>query len=84
MRDQRNPGDPGDDGSPDDLARAVLSLLVDEHPAQLSFDELVREMGKEPFLVTDAVDDLVAAGLLHRHGDFVFATRAAVRCDALA
>jgi hypothetical protein len=33
--------------------------------------------------VERAIRDLVGAGLAHRHGPFVFATRAAVRADEL-
>jgi hypothetical protein len=40
-------------------------------------------MGEEQFLVEDAVTQLVADGLLHRHDEFVLATRAAVRFDEL-
>jgi hypothetical protein len=73
----------------DVLQRAVLAALLDAHPAQRSEDELVRELTAEPddFAERDAVDnamrDLVAAGLAHRHGRFLFATRAAVRFDEL-
>jgi hypothetical protein len=33
--------------------------------------------------VNNAVRDLAAAGLVHRHGAFVFASRAAVRLEEL-
>ena len=33
--------------------------------------------------INNAIRDLVGAGLLHRHGTFVFATRAAVRFEQL-
>jgi hypothetical protein len=33
--------------------------------------------------IDNAVRDLVGAGLVHRHGPFVFAARAAVRFDEL-
>jgi hypothetical protein len=67
------------------VVEAVLTMLLDAHPAQVSFEEVVREMTASPNDVTDrddvhnAVTDLVGAGLLHRHGEFVFATRAAMR-----
>ena len=73
----------------DQLEQAVLAVLLDAYPAQLSTDELVREMTDEPddFAARDAVNNavraLVGAGLLHRCGAFVFATRAAVRFDEL-
>jgi hypothetical protein len=68
----------------------MLSLLLEEHPAQLSVDEVVREMTDRPDdfaardLVEIAVRSLVGSGLAHRHGTFVFATRAAVRFDQLS
>jgi len=73
----------------DRVQQAVLSLLLDAHPAQRSMDEVLREMTEHPddFAVLDLIDnavrDLVGAGLAHRHGTFVFATRAAVRFDEL-
>ena len=69
--------------------QAVLSLLLEVHPALLSMDEVVRELTDRPDdfaprdRVHNAVRDLVAAGLVHRHGAFVFATRAAVRFEEL-
>ena len=73
----------------DQAQQAALAVLLDAYPAQLSIDELVRELTDRPdeFAPRDAIDnavrDLVGAGLLHRHGSFVFATRAAVRFDEL-
>jgi hypothetical protein len=84
-----------DDRSPvereDDMVQqAVLGLLVDAHPGQYSVEELVRQMtagDPDAFSPRDqvhnAIRDLVGAGLAHRHGSFVFATRAAVRSDEL-
>jgi hypothetical protein len=73
-----------------DLAQqAVLTILLDAYPGQWSTDELARELTDRPddFAERDRVDnairDLVRAGLAHRHGPFVFATRAAVRFDEL-
>jgi hypothetical protein len=69
--------------------QAVLAVLLDVHPAQLSLDELVRELTDRPDdfaprdRVNNAVRDLAAAGLVHRHGAFVFASRAAVRFEEL-
>jgi hypothetical protein len=73
----------------DRVQRAVLGLLLDEHPVQLSVDEVVREMTGRPDdfaehdLVETAVRSLVRAGLVHRHGPFVFPTHAAVRSKEL-
>jgi hypothetical protein len=64
--------------------QAVLALLVDEHPAQLSRDELMREFAPDvQVFVDDALHALVGAGLAHRHGPFIFATRAAVTYERL-
>jgi hypothetical protein len=69
--------------------QAVLALLLDTHPALLSLDEIVRELTDRPDefgprdRVNNAVRDLVAAGLVHRHGAFAFASRAAVRFEEL-
>lgn len=76
--------------SEDDQAQqAVLALLLDVHPAHLSVAEVVRELTDRPDdfaprdRVNNAVRDLAAAGLVHRHGAFVFASRAAVRFEDL-
>jgi hypothetical protein len=58
-------------------------------PALLCVDEVVRELTDRPDdfsprdRVNNAVRDLVAAGLVHRHGAFMFASRAAVRFEDL-
>jgi hypothetical protein len=74
----------------EDLAQqAVLAVLLDAHPAQRSIEEIVRELVEDPAAfgerdrIENAIRDLVGAGLLHRHGPFVFATRAAVRLNEL-
>lgn len=69
--------------------RAVLALLIAEHPTQLTVTDLLREMApdKADFTETDrierAVRDLGGAGLIHREGDTVRPTRAALRLDQL-
>jgi len=74
----------------DALQASVLTLLLVAHPSHRSVDEVVREMTDRPdeFPARDAINNairgLVGAGLVHRHGAFVFATRAAVRFDELA
>jgi hypothetical protein len=67
---------------------AVLRQLLDLHPAQLTLDELRREMGGEPdYAERDALEravrDLAAVGLIHRGAEFVTPTRAAVRFSDL-
>lgn len=67
--------------------RVVLDLLVNSHPAPWSMSELTRAIclsdeartGEEPsgVDVEDALNDLYGAGLVHRFGQFAFATRAA-------
>lgn len=73
------------DADPDDVQRAVVELVVDLHPIQLTLTELVRELTDTPddFASRDrieiAVQQLARAGLLHRHGQFVLPTRALLR-----
>jgi hypothetical protein len=73
----------------DILQSAVLTIILDAHPAQRSEDELIRELTAEPREVSkrdaveNAIRELVGAGLAHRNGCFVFATYAAVRFDEL-
>jgi hypothetical protein len=80
MLDQRNPGVvPGD---PIHLKRALLDLVVCENTGLWSLPELDRCLnpgGDRPpeAHVEDLVADLYAAGLIHRCGEFVCATRAA-------
>jgi hypothetical protein len=68
---------------------AVLRLLLELHPAPISFEELLREIaaGAADFAQRDALEravrDLAATGLLHRNGDLVLPSRAAVRFDEL-
>jgi hypothetical protein len=67
------------------IEAAVLRQLLALHPIQLTFAELVREMTGEAndFARKDAVEravrELAAAGLVHRNGDVVLPSRAALR-----
>ncbi len=73
---------------------ALLGLLIDDHPGLWSLAELNRSLtsssqttdgGEPPTHDTeDAVERLYAAGLIHRVGQFVFATRAAHTAQRLA
>jgi hypothetical protein len=66
------------------IQQAVLLHVVTEHPTQLTVNELISELvvGREDFRHTDgierAVRDLVGVGLLHRQGEFVQPSRAAL------
>lgn len=69
------------------LAEAILGLLIDDHPGIWSVGELDRTLtapNSEPTKATeDALAELYADGLIHRTGEFVFATRAAHACRKL-
>ena len=83
MRDQRNRGPADEPPDQDVLEHGLLHLVLARQPAQLHVDEIVRELGEARFLIDDALAALVGNGLLHRTGEFVTATRAAVRFDEL-
>jgi hypothetical protein len=80
------PGTAQDDAK---YERIVLTAVLEAHPAQITEAELFREHADDPedFGMRDAfgraVRDLVGVGLLHRSGDFVLPTRAAVRVKEL-
>jgi hypothetical protein len=58
---------------------AVLNLLIDQDEQRpRSEDEIIRERGNRVDAL-DAIDRLHSAGLIHRNGGFLFATRAAIR-----
>jgi hypothetical protein len=63
--------------------RAVLSLVLTEHPACLASDEVEREIGPGDS-VDRAVRDLTGVGLLRREGASILPTRAALHFDRLA
>lgn len=73
----------------EDFESAVLQQLLDLHPTHLTLAELAREFGARcgDFGAQDAVEravrDLAGAGLLHRGGEFVVPTRAALRFNEL-
>jgi DNA-binding GntR family transcriptional regulator len=63
---------------------AILSLLLDMNSGCIwSAEELVRELSAPRLDVLDALASLEGAGLVHRSGKFVFASRAASRFDQL-
>jgi hypothetical protein len=92
MLHQRIRADAPDD--PTQLKQALLALVVDDYPGLWSLAELDRYLtpsgdtppGEEPnrAATEDAVEDLYAAGLLHRIGQFVCATRAAHEAERLS
>ncbi len=63
--------------------RAILSLVLDEHPTLLAAREIEREVGTDDD-VERAMRDLRGAGLLRREGATVLPTRAALHFDRLA
>jgi predicted transcriptional regulator len=78
-----------DDPSPDsgDVLRvsdsAVYGLLIlPDEQRPWSVDELAQELGS-PIDVEDALVRLYGAGLVHRCGEFVWATRAALAAEAM-
>jgi len=86
--------DPGTTGADDAaIEAAVLRQLLALYPVQMTVDELVRELGEgtenggAEFALRDAVEravrELGAAGLLHRNGEVVVPSRAALRFDEL-
>jgi hypothetical protein len=69
-------------------ATVVLELLLAVHPAQLTLTELAREIAQAEEGASDreiegVVGELLGAGLVHRQGELVLASRAAVLCDQL-
>jgi hypothetical protein len=78
----------------DSFDEALLGLLVHDHPGLWSVDELCRSLTSsaqtaasgevETCDTEDAIERLFAAGLIHRVGGFVFATRAAHCAQRLA
>ena len=68
--------------SDESTQRAVLTLVLDEHPAQLTGDDLALEVGRgDP--TERAVRDLVAVGLLRRQCEAVLPSRAALHFERL-
>jgi hypothetical protein len=64
---------------------AVLNHLLFLYPAQLTLEEVVCELtiASTEFSVVDNIEraarDLIATGLIRRHGDHLIPTRATVR-----
>ena len=63
---------------------AILALLLNFEAGSLwSVEELDRQLSSSSLEVIDGLVNLQAAGLVHRIGDYVFATRAASTFDRL-
>lgn len=72
--------------NPDDaLAQAILALLTEDHTGLWSREELERTLAPTTAHRTEeAIQELYGAGLLHRVGDLVCASRAAHTAQRLA
>jgi hypothetical protein len=63
---------------------AILGLLLNFEAGSLwSVEELIRQLSSSRLEVIDGLASLQATGLIHRIGDYVFATRAASSFDQL-
>ena len=86
----RAPLDPSSPAGADKRTEsAVLALLLDEHPARLTLDELILVLHADPERGDPedaghrAVRELVGAGLVHREGRFLSPSRAVLYFAAL-
>jgi hypothetical protein len=61
----------------------IVLLLDDDHHGLWSREELQRTSSADALSVTDAIGELLASGLAHELGEFVFASRAARSFDRL-
>jgi hypothetical protein len=61
----------------------LLWLTLDHAQRPWSVDEIAREYGDRND-ATDALSRLYGAGLIHRMGEFVWATRAAIHANEIA
>ncbi len=89
MASQDPKGSRADGPASEDLRteRAVLALLLDQHPTRLRADELPFALDAKDFAekdaVTRAVRELIGSGLVHRDAECVVPSRAAIRFDQL-
>jgi hypothetical protein len=81
MQEQRTPDE---FESSDRSESAVFMLLTGRHEQRpWSVRELELEIG-DPVAVADSLAHLYGAGLIHRCGEFVWATRAALYADQMS
>lgn len=73
-----------------DAAAVLPDILVGQHPATASTTELIRlyaggvlDVREARPMVTGGLADLLASGLIRRLGEFVFASRSAMRARDL-
>lgn len=77
------------ESSADQLEAVVLEVVLSAYPALFSIEEIVCGVASDPTSfgdrddVSNAIGELVRSGLLHRSGEFVFATRVAARASEL-
>ena len=65
------------------IESAILGSLLDPHEQRpWSVEEVAREIGN-PVAVHDSLRQLQGVGLIHRCGEFVWATRAALAAHKL-
>jgi hypothetical protein len=94
MHSQPNPSACSVGSAEDSVDEALLGLLTHDHTGLWSIGELSRSLTSsaqaaasgevETCDTEDAIERLFAAGLIHRVGGFVFATRAAHTAQHLA
>ena len=80
MRDENTPTLAEQDRGSD---TAILGLISGDEQRPWSVDEVAREIGNHGATV-DGLARLYGAGLIHRCGEFVWPTRAALRAEELA
>ena len=84
IEDKRGAG--GEDAA---VEATVLRQLLLIHPAQVTVEEVIVDVAADPdaFAERDAIGravrELARAGLVHRNGEFVIPSRAALRFDEL-
>jgi hypothetical protein len=60
------------------------TITVKDEQRPWSVEELKRSIGDDPLGVEDAIARFASEGVIHRLGDFVWATRAAMTADEVS